>query len=93
MADALCRYAKCVVLTGEARGQIFDALQACPDFDPERLPVTVVPEFEKAVKTACGLATAGDVVLLSPACTSFDAFKHFDERGDAFKKIVNEWEG
>ena len=92
LADALCQYAKSVVLTGEARGQIWDALMVCPDFDPERLPVTVVPEFEKAVKTACGLASEGDVVLLSPACTSFDAFRHFDERGDAFKKIVNEWD-
>ena len=93
LADALCRYAKHVVLTGEARGQIMDALQACSDFDPARLPVTVVPVFGEAVRTACSLATEGDVVLLSPACTSFDAFKHFDERGDAFKKIVNEWDG
>ena len=68
-----------------------DALLACPDFDPTVLPVTVVPIFEEAVKTACGLATAGDVVLLSPACTSFDAFRHFDERGDAFKRIVLDW--
>ena len=91
LADDLCRYAKAVVLTGEARGQIWDALQACPDFDPQRLPVTVEPDFEEAVKTACGLAIRGDVVLLSPACTSFDAFRHFDERGDAFKRIVTEW--
>lgn len=91
LADDLCRYAKAVVLTGEARGQIMDALQACPAFDPDRLPVTVVPAFTEAVNTACDLATAGDVVLLSPACTSFDAFNHFDERGDAFKRIVLEW--
>ena len=42
----------------------------------------------KAVLAACGLAQPGDVVLLSPACASFDRFKNFMERGAAFKRII-----
>ena len=88
LAAGLCRMALRVILTGEARGQILDALNACPDFDPARLPVTVIPDYREAMRHACETATDGDTVLLSPACTSFDAFKNFEERGDVFRKIV-----
>jgi len=88
LAEALCRMAGRVVLTGEARGQILDALNACPDFDSEKLPVTVIPDYREAMEAACRMATDGDTVLLSPACTSFDAFKNFEERGEAFRRIV-----
>ena len=88
LATALCRYASRVILTGEARGQILDALGRCADYDPEKLPVTVIPDYREAMKIACKTAADGDTVLLSPACTSFDAFKNFEERGEAFKGIV-----
>ena len=41
-----------------------------------------------AVKVAASDAQSGDTVLLSPACASFDQFKDFEARGDAFKAIV-----
>ena len=88
LATALCRYASRVILTGEARGQILDALERCPDYRPDKLPVTVIPDYREAMKAACESAKAGDTVLLSPACTSFDAFKNFEERGEVFKEIV-----
>ena len=90
LAEALCRLASRVILTGEARGQILAALEACPDFDPEKLPVTIIPDYRTAMKTACEMAADGDTVLLSPACTSFDAFKNFEERGEVFRRIVAE---
>ena len=43
---------------------------------------------EKAVRAAAGLAEAGDVVLLSPCCASFDLFKSYEDRGEQFKEAV-----
>ncbi len=88
LAEGLCAYAKAVVLTGEARDQILAALHNCPSYDPEKLPVTVIPDYLTAMREACLMATPGDTVLLSPACTSFDAFRNFEERGEKFKEIV-----
>ncbi|MBQ7357982.1 MAG: UDP-N-acetylmuramoyl-L-alanine--D-glutamate ligase [Clostridia bacterium] len=92
LARDLCSSVKAVVLTGMTATTIKGEIEKCPEYDPEKLPVTLVPDFADAVRTARDIATAGDVVLLSPACTSFDAFKNFEERGNYFKKIVNEFE-
>jgi UDP-N-acetylmuramoylalanine--D-glutamate ligase len=43
---------------------------------------------DEAVRTAYALATSGDVVLLSPACASFDLFKNYEDRGAKFKEAV-----
>lgn len=45
---------------------------------------------EEAVKAAYGVSQKGDVVLLSPACASFDLFKNYEDRGEQFKKAVRE---
>ena len=89
LADALCKKAKKVILTGATAEKIKAALLACPDFDPEKLPVIEKSDFEEAVKAARDAAAAGDTVLLSPACASFDAFPNFEVRGNRFKEIVN----
>ena len=49
-----------------------------------------VHTYEDAVKLAHELAEDGDIVMLSPASTSFDMFRNFEERGNLFKKLVNE---
>ena len=45
--------------------------------------------MEEAVKYGLNMATKEDVVLLSPACASFDHYENFEERGNKFKKAVS----
>jgi len=44
--------------------------------------------LDRAVAEATAAAVGGDVVLLAPACSSFDQFKNYEERGRAFKDLV-----
>ena len=88
LADALCRSARAVVLTGATAEKIKEAILACPDYRKGHPEIEHRPDFEDAVRTAASLAKEGECVLLSPACASFDAFKNFAERGKAFRAIV-----
>jgi UDP-N-acetylmuramoylalanine--D-glutamate ligase len=47
-------------------------------------------DLKEAIKVSRGIAKKGDIVLLSPACASFDMFIDFEDRGRQFKKIVME---
>jgi UDP-N-acetylmuramoylalanine--D-glutamate ligase len=53
------------------------------------MPVTRAEMMANAVRSAMANAQGGDVVLLSPACASFDQFRDFEARGDSFRKIVD----
>lgn len=55
------------------------------------LPLSYHQDFSEAVDTARDHAVTGDVVLLSPACASFDQFSDFEARGDYFKQIVRSY--
>ena len=50
--------------------------------------ISEIGSLERAVETAAAEAKPGEVVLLSPACASFDAFKDFEQRGDRFRQLV-----
>ena len=90
LGDELCLRAKQVVLTGATAEKIKKAIETSPYYAESSLYVQRVDDFEQAVLAASQAAEAGDIVLLSPACASFDRFKNFAERGLFFKKIVME---
>jgi len=54
------------------------------------IPLTDASTMEEAVELAYFAGTMGDVILLSPGCPSFDLFKDYEERGNAFKKAVKQ---
>ena len=88
LALDVCTKTRAAIVTGVAAPKILDAIYKCPNFDSDRVCVKHVDDFKAAVIAAFELAESGDVVLLSPACTSFDRFKDFAERGNYFKEIV-----
>ena len=77
-------------------GQIFQHFGHTPGFkvyevQEGKIPVYLQPDFTEAVKLACTTAQEGDIVLLSPACASFDAFKNYKERGMTFRSIIEQF--
>ncbi len=93
LADEIAERVKALYLTGDTAGQIAQAVRRSVFYDPSRLPIYIVPDLKTAVLEAREHSIPGDVILLSPACSSFDRFKNFAERGDTFRKIVLEFEG
>jgi UDP-N-acetylmuramoylalanine--D-glutamate ligase len=75
--------ARSVVLIGKDARLIEAALNGC-------VPTYAANTMAQAVKIAAGLATAGESVLLSPACASLDQYKNYKDRGEKFKKAVLE---
>jgi UDP-N-acetylmuramoylalanine--D-glutamate ligase len=71
-----------VVAVGEAGPEVVDA------FGPTGVPTVAASSMADAVAAAAGLARAGDAVLLSPGCASFDWYRDYTERGDDFARIV-----
>ncbi len=72
---------KAVVLMGKDAGLIEQAINGC-------VPVHNCSTMKQAVSVAASIATAGDTVLLSPACASLDQYKNYQDRGDQFAQAV-----
>jgi UDP-N-acetylmuramoylalanine--D-glutamate ligase len=88
LREPLARRARAVLAIGEARRLIHEALAGA-------VPVHGSPSLEAAVRSAFDLARPGGVVLLAPACASFDMFRDYAERGRRFKeevaRVAREW--
>ncbi len=85
LIDLVAIHVRAIVLIGEAKRLLEDVFT---DFAGRYYANTM----EQAVLLAYRLARKGDVVLLSPGCTSFDMFSDFEERGRMFKEIVGRLE-
>ena len=72
---------KGAVFLGEARELLSKAFE-------DAVPYVAVDQMKEAVTTAFSMAEPGDVVLLAPACSSFDMFSNYQQRGDVFKAAV-----
>ncbi|MEW5866196.1 MAG: UDP-N-acetylmuramoyl-L-alanine--D-glutamate ligase [Bacillota bacterium] len=92
-AEVAVNRAKAVVLVGETAPKIQAAIEEAQARQAKTLRVVVAQDFEEAVRLAVREAAPGDVVLLSPACASFDMFRDYKERGDKFKAIVRAMRG
>ncbi len=79
---------KRLYLTGDTAQKIRAAVEQAAGFDPAALPIVETGDLKEAVEAAYQAAKPGDVVLMSPACASFDRYKNFMERGEAFKAMV-----
>ncbi len=79
--------ARGVVVFGEAKAEISEQLVRAA------VPHVVVHDLEAAVGAGLALAQSGDALLLSPACSSFDAFASYEERGEAFNRIAERLTG
>ncbi len=77
---------KKLVLVGNTSEKIEKAVKNAKNYN--NLPICREDTFEDAVLRARSIAAEGDIVILSPACASFDLFKNFEERGNTFKKLV-----
>jgi len=87
LGPAVAEHARAVVLIGRDADKIAAALENCG------VPVVYADDMADAVRQSAALAQPGDAVLLSPACASFDMFRNYAHRAEAFVGAVHELAG
>jgi UDP-N-acetylmuramoylalanine--D-glutamate ligase len=85
LVEAMTGRVKHVLLIGAAASKIAAEIG-------DRFPTTRIRSMDEAVEKGLAIGEAGDVVLLSPACASFDMFDNYEHRGTVFKKAVEQKE-
>lgn len=85
LGPVIGEHVKHLILIGATSDKIEGAVKQCG----AQVPIYRCETYEQAVNTGARLAEEGDIVVLSPASTSFDMFRNFEERGNTFKEYVN----
>jgi len=95
LGEAILSVSRKIVYCGANSGQIDEVLQREAGYAGvayDSLKIRRCQNYPDAVREARGMAEPGEVVVLSPAGTSYDQFRHFEERGDLFRQLVNDLE-
>ena len=87
LRDAVAARCRAVYLIGEASERL------AADLAPAGVPLEPCGDLERAVAAAAAAAQPGEVVLLSPACASFDQYEDFEARGAHFRELAQRWAG
>ena len=87
LGGKIAQSAKAVILIGQTAPKIAQAIRAYPD---RQLEIKMETSLTDAVQSARSLAASGDIVLLSPACASYDMFENFQQRGLEFISLVHQ---
>ncbi len=89
LGERIAENAKAAILIGQTAQKIAHAIEKYRQKQGQQsFRIDIVDSLDKAVALACQIADAGDVVLLSPACASYDMFDNFQDRGDKFQELV-----
>lgn len=90
LGNVICKKVKILILLGATADKIDTAVNNSADFADCGIKVFRVESMQEAVEVARREAVSGDIVSMSPASASFDLYKNFEERGNHFKKLVNQ---
>ena len=90
IAKPIVEKVKGLILLGQTSDKIFDAVKQELENEHKDLDIYVCDSLEQTVLLGKKIAKSGQIVLFSPASASFDMFKNFADRGNKFKKLVNQ---
>lgn len=90
LAPELVEHVRLLILSGPTAKKIETAVLNCPAYSPGNPEIVHAESLEQAVELAHRMTVPGDIVSLSPACASFDAYPNFEARGRHFKELVSQ---
>ena len=90
IAKPIIEKVKTLILIGQTAEKIFEVVKTESEKQNKTIDIYMCDSLEETIKIAKKSAKKGEVVLFSPASASFDMFKNFADRGNKFKKLVNE---
>ena len=90
LAKPIVDKVKTLILLGQTSGKIFDVVEEEMEKQNKKISVYMCNNLKDTVNLAKKYAKSGQIVLFSPASASFDMFKNYADRGEQFKKMVEE---